>query len=147
MHRLKLVLHGKRFKKWPMQSKRAVGFSFRILLGTLGLSLALSAFAGTMWGQASSSQDSSTPTSPSRELSSPGSPKQSGVSSSNRTESGEAAPLPETEVSPRPNAAHLAAVPPAIDPPEPAISLEISEAMCDVMAGRKTCGYNDELRS
>ena len=98
-----------------------------------------------MWGQASSSQDSSTPTSPSRELSSPGSPKQSGVSSSNRTESGEAAPLPETEVASRPNAAQLAAVPAAIDPTGPAISLEISEAMFDVMAGLNTCGYNEGL--
>lgn len=127
-----------------MQSKRAVGFSFRNLLGILGLSLALSAFAGTMWGQASSSQDSSTP-SPSRELSSPGSTKQSGVSSSSRTESGEAVPLPETEVAPRPNAAQLAVIPAAIDPTGPAISLEISEAMFDVMAGLNTCGYNEGL--
>jgi hypothetical protein len=128
-----------------MQSKRAVGFSFRILLGALGLSLALSAFAGTMWGQASSSQDSSTPTSPSQQLSSPGSPKQSGVSSSSRTESGEAVPLPETEVVPRPNAAQLPVIPAAIDPTGPAISLEISEAMFDVMAGLNTCGYNEGL--
>lgn len=128
-----------------MQSKRAVGFSFRILLGALGLSLALSAFAGTMWGQASPSQDSSTPTSPSQQLSSPGSPKQSGVSSSSRTESGEAVPLPETEVVPRPNAAQLPVIPAAIDPTGPAISLEISEAMFDVMAGLNTCGYNEGL--
>lgn len=123
-----------------MQSKRAVGFGFRILLGALGLSLALSAFAGTMWGQASS-----TPVSPPQQLSSPGSPKQSGVSSSARTESGEPVPLPESEVAPRPNAAQLAAVPAAIDPTGPAISLEISEVMFDVMAALNTCGYNEGL--
>ena len=128
-----------------MQCKHAVGFSFRILLGALGLSLALSAFAGTMWGQAPSSQDSSTPVTPSQQLSSPGSPKQPGVSSSSRTESGEAVPLPESEVAPRPNAAQLAAVPAAIDPTGPAISLEISEAMFDVMAALNTCGYNEGL--
>jgi hypothetical protein len=128
-----------------MQSRRAVGFSFRILLSALGLSLALSAFAGTLWAQAPPSQDSSSPASPSRDLSSPAPPKQSGVSSSSRTESGEAVPLPETDVSPRPNVASLAAVPAAIDPTGPAISLEISEAMFDVMSALNTCGYNEGL--
>jgi hypothetical protein len=127
-----------------MQYKCAVGFSFRSLLGALVLSLALSAYAGTMWGQASS-QYPSTPVAPSQQLSSPGSPKQSGVSSSSRTESGEAVPLPESEVAPRPNAAQLAAVPAAIDPTGPAISLEISEAMFDVMAALNTCGYSEGL--
>jgi hypothetical protein len=98
-----------------------------------------------MWGQASSSSQDSTPTSPSQDLSSPRPRKQSGVSSSSRTESGEAVPLPETEVAPRPNAAQLAAVPAAIDPTGPAISLETSEAMFDVMAALNTCGYNEGL--
>ncbi len=128
-----------------MQSRREIGSSFRILLSALALSLVLSAFAGTTWGQASSSQDSSTPASPSQELSSPGSPKQSGVSSSNRTESGEAVPLPEANVPPRPNVAAIAAIPAAIDPTGPTISLEISEAMFDVMAALNTCGYNEGL--
>ena len=128
-----------------MQCKRAVGFSFRILLGALSLSLVLSAFPSAMWGQASSSSQDSTPTSPSQDLSSPAPSKQSGVSSSSRTESGEAVPLPESEVAPRPNAAAIAAVPAAIDPTGPAISLEISEAMFDVMAAMNTCGYNEGL--
>jgi tetratricopeptide (TPR) repeat protein len=107
--------------------------------------MALSAFAGTVLGQSSSPQDSSSPSSPSRDLSSPAPPKQSGVSSSSRTESGEPVPLPETEVAPRPNAAQLAAIPAAVDPTGPTISLEISEAMFDVMAGLNTCGYNEGL--
>jgi hypothetical protein len=128
-----------------MQSKHAIGFRYRMSVGALGLSLALSAFVGTTWGQASSSQDSSAPASPDRDLSSPTPHRQPGVSSSSRTESGEAVPLPETEVAPRPNAAQLAAIPAAIDPTGPAISLEISEAMFDVMAGLNTCGYNEGL--
>ena len=107
--------------------------------------MALSAFAGTVLGQSSSPQDSSSPSSPSRDLSSPAPPKQSGVSSSSRTESGEPVPLPETEVAPRPNAAQLAAIPAAVDPTGPTISLEISEAMFDVMVGLNTCGYNEGL--
>ena len=128
-----------------MQSTRAVGFSFRILLSALGLSLALSALSVTMWAQASSFQDSSSQSSPSRDLSTPTPPKQSGVSSSSRTESGEPVPLPETDIAPQPNAAQLAAIPAAIDPTGPAIELETSEAMFDVMAGLNTCGYNEGL--
>ena len=123
-----------------MQSTRAVRFSFRVLFRALGLSLALSAFAVTMWAQ-----DSSPQSSPSRDLSTPTPSKQSGVSSSSRTESGEPVPLPETEVAPRPNAAQLAAIPAAIDPTGPTISLETSEAMFDVMAALNTCGYNEGL--
>ncbi|HUV96645.1 MAG TPA: hypothetical protein VMV98_04165, partial [Acidobacteriaceae bacterium] len=48
-------------------------------------------------------------------------------------------------MSQRPNVAALAAVPAAIDPTGPAISLEISEAMFDVMAALNTCGYNEGL--
>ncbi len=128
-----------------MLSKRAVSFRIRSFLGALSLSLVLSAVSGTMWGQASSSQDSSTPSSPSQDLSSPAPSKQSGVSSSSRTESGETVPLPEADVSQRPNVAAIAAVPAAIDPTGPAISLEISEAMFDVMAALNTCGYNEGL--
>lgn len=128
-----------------MQSRRAVRFSFRILFRALGLSVALSTFAVTMWAQSSSSQDSSPQSSPSRDLSTPTLPKQSGVSSSSRTESGEPVPLPESEVAPRPNAAQLAAIPAAIDPTGPIISLETSEAMFDVIAALNTCGYNEGL--
>ncbi|MHB1938415.1 MAG: hypothetical protein ACYCOR_17805 [Acidobacteriaceae bacterium] len=128
-----------------MQSRHAVRFSLRILFRALGLSLALSAFAVTLWAQASPSQDSSAQSSPSRDLSAPTPSKQSGVSSSSRTESGEPVPLPESEVAPRPNAAQLAAIPAAIDPTGPAIALETSEAMFDVMAALNTCGYNEGL--
>ncbi|MGO8718236.1 MAG: tetratricopeptide repeat protein [Acidobacteriaceae bacterium] len=120
---------------------RAVRFSLR----TIGFSLALSALAVTMWAQASSSQSSSSQSAPSRDLSTPVPPPQSGVSSSSRTESGEPVPLPEGDLSPRPNAAALAATPAAIDPTGPAISLETSEAMFDVMAALNTCGYNQGL--
>ena len=128
-----------------MQSRHAVRFSPRILFRALGLSLALSAFSVTVWAQASWSQDSSSQISPWRDLSTPAPSKQSGVSSSSRTESGEPVPLPETQVAPRPNAAQLAAIPAAIDPTGPTISLETSEAMFDVMAALNTCGYNEGL--
>lgn len=128
-----------------MQSIHAVRFSFRTLFRIAGLPLALSALAVTMWAQASSSQSSSSQSAPSQDLSLPVPPRQPGVSSSSRTESGEPVPLPEENVEPRPNAAALAATPAAIDPTGPAISLETSEALFDVMAGLNTCGYNEGL--
>ena len=121
-----------------MQSIRAVRFSIRTLFRILGIPLALSALTVTMWAQTSSS-------SPPQDLSTPTAPHQPAVSSSSRTESGEPAPLPEGDLSPRPSTAALAATPAAIDPTGPAISLETSESLFDVMAGLNTCGYNEGL--
>ncbi|MGH9616520.1 MAG: tetratricopeptide repeat protein, partial [Acidobacteriaceae bacterium] len=110
-----------------------------------GLPLSLSVLAATMWAQSSSPQGSSSPTAPSQDLSTPQPQRQSGVSSSSRTESGEPVPLPETAVAPPPNAAQIAATPAAIDPTGPTVSLETSEALFDVMAGLNACGYNEGL--